>query len=306
MALPTDPAHSLRVLISGASGLIGTPLVTRLRSRGHEVHVLVRRQPRDATEHQWDPAAGDIDQKIVDHVDAVINLSGASIAKLPWTPAHKRAILQSRLDATGTIVGAIAQSPTPPQSLIQASAVGFYGNRGNQELTEESAAGSGFLAEVTTAWEAATEALSASATRVALARTGLVIATGGAMAPLRLQTLLGVGGPIGTGEQWWPWISLSDEVDALVFLLENDELSGAFNLAGPTPATSKEVTKALAELMKRPHWLGLPQFAVSLLLGEAGRELLLASQKVLPTRLHQAGFRFSHSTINEALQATLN
>lgn len=303
MALAHDPAETVRVLISGASGLIGTPLKERLRIRGHDVHVLVRREPHDATEHRFDPATGGIDQGIVDHVDAVINLSGASIAKLPWTTAHKRAILDSRTDATNTIVGAITDSPTPPQSLIQASAVGFYGDRGEEELTENSEPGSGFLAEVTQAWEGATTPLEGSSTRVALARTGLVIAQGGAMTPLRLQTMLGVGGAIGSGRQWWPWISLRDEVDALVFLVENQKLSGAFNLAGPTPVISREVTKTLAHMMKRPHWLGLPEFAVKLLLGEAGRELLLASQKVIPTALVDAGFEFSDKTIADALSS---
>jgi len=303
MALPQNPAETLRVLVSGASGLIGTPLLERLRSRGHDVHVLVRREPHDATEHRFDPATGQIDQGIVDHVDVVINLSGASIAKLPWTAAHKRAILDSRIDATGTIVGAIKESPTPPHSLIQASAVGFYGDRGEEELSENSEPGSGFLAEVTQAWEGATTPLEGSSTRVALARTGLVIAQGGAMAPLRLQTMLGVGGAIGSGRQWWPWISLRDEVDALVFLVENQKLSGPFNLAGPTPAISREVTQTLAHMMKRPHWLGLPEFAVKLLLGEAGRELLLASQKVIPTALADAGFEFSDKTVADALSS---
>ncbi|MEX2441037.1 MAG: TIGR01777 family oxidoreductase, partial [Pontimonas sp.] len=202
----------------------------------------------------------------------------------------------------GTIVRAIKDSPTPPQSLIQASAVGFYGDRGEEELTEDAVAGSGFLAEVTQAWEDATAALEGSSTRVALARTGLVIAQGGAMAPLRLQTMLGVGGAIGSGRQWWPWISLRDEVGALVFLLEHAELSGPFNLAGPSPVISREVTQTLAQMMKRPHWLGLPEFAVKLLLGEAGRELLLPSQKVIPHNLTAAGFEFDDQTIEQALK----
>jgi len=305
MALPQNPAQTLRVLLSGASGLIGTPLKKQLRLRGHDVHVLVRREPADATEHRFDPATGQIDQGIVDHVDVVVNLSGASIAKLPWTAVHKRAILDSRIDATSTIVGAINNSPTPPHSLIQASAVGFYGDRGEDDLTEDSAAGSGFLAEVTQAWEEATTPLTGSSTRVALARTGLVIAQGGAMAPLRLQTMLGVGGAIGSGRQWWPWISLRDEVDALVFLVEHQELSGPFNLTGPTPAQAREVTQALARALRRPHWLGLPEFAVKLLLGEAGRELLLASQKVIPHNLTLAGFEFDDQTIDQALTQAL-
>ena len=305
MAPSAEPATTLRVLISGASGLIGTPLVERLRERGHEVHVLVRREPRDASEHRWDPATGTIEQGIVDHVDAVINLSGASIAKLPWTASHKRAILDSRISATTTLVDAIKASASPPAHLIQASAVGFYGSRGEDDLSEEAASGEGFLAEVTRAWEAATDPLHDTSTRVAIARTGLVIGEGGALAPLRLQTMLGVGGPIGSGQQWWPWISLRDEVDALVFLLEQPALEGPYNLAGPTPARAKDVTQALARAMKRPHWLGLPEFAVKLLLGEAGRELLLSSQKVLPNRLVEAGFEFSDDTVQSALSQVI-
>ena len=225
---------------------------------------------------------------------------------MPWTASHKRAILDSRIDATTTLVDAILASPSPPQHLVQASAVGFYGSRGDDELGEDASSGEGFLADVTRAWEAATAPLLKASTRVAFARTGLVIGDGGALAPLRLQTMLGVGGPIGSGNQWWPWISLRDEVGALVFLLEHPDLEGAFNLSGPTPARASEVTKALAQAMKRPHWLGLPEFAVKLLLGEAGRELLLASQKMLPDRLTKAGFEFSDSTITGAIEQAVS
>lgn len=302
MALSSTPAKTLRVLISGASGLIGTPLVQTLRSRGHEVHSLVRKRPTDASEHQWDPSNGHVDQDLIDYVDAVINLSGASISRIPWTSGWKKAILESRIQATKTLATAMRRSPTAPSALIQASAVGFYGHRGDEELTEQSDSGDGYLAEVTRAWEQATSELEESTTRVVYARTGLVIARGGAMAPLRLQTLLGVAGRIGKGTQWWPWISLRDEVNALVFLLEHEELSGVFNLAGPTPATATDVTTELAHQLGRPHWLGLPEFAVKWVLGEAGRELLLASQKVIPQKLRMAGFEFTHQTIDEAIR----
>lgn len=302
MALSSTPAKTLRVLISGASGLIGTPLVQTLRTRGHEVHTLVRRPPTDATEHQWDPTSGQVDQELIDYVDAVVNLSGASISRIPWTPGWKKAILESRIQATTTLATAISNSSTPPSTLLQASGVSFYGPAGDSELSEDSPAGEGFLATVAQAWEKATDVLHDTDTRVLFARTGLVIARGGAMAPLRLQTLVGVAGKIGKGSQWWPWIGLRDEVDALVFLLEHEELSGAFNLAGPTPATATDVTQELARQLRRPHWLGLPEFAVKVLLGEAGRELLLASQKVIPSKLRLAGFEFTHKTIDQALK----
>ena len=290
----------LTVLISGASGMIGRALRQELIAKGHSVHTLVRREPTDSSEHRWDPYAGTIDQAIVDYADAVVNLSGASLSRIPWTPAHKKLVLHSRQQAAQTLGQAIAASASPPHTLLQASAVGIYGNRGESELTEQSPPGDGFLASVTTQWEAAAAPIESKKTRVVYARTGLVIAKTGAMAPLRLQTFLGVAGPIGSGRQWWPWISYRDEIRALVFLLEQQQLAGPFNLVGPTPATAREVTQALARLMKRPHWLGLPTWAVKLM-GEAGPEILLSSQKITPARLLEAGFRFEHQTIDEAI-----
>lgn len=293
--------HTLTVLISGASGLIGRALSAELRERGHSVHTLVRRMPSSSEEHHWDPAAGVIDSDALEGVDVVVNLSGASIGKIPWTPAYKKEILNSRVSATATLVQAINDARTPPTALVQASAVGFYGDRGDQPVDEETSAGTGFLADVVLAWEK--EAVKASpGVRVALARTGLVVATSGAMAPLKLQTLLGVAGPVGGGAQWWPWVSLRDEVRALVHLIESSDSSGVYNLVGPEPARSLEVTKTLARLMKRPHWLGLPRFAVSTLMGEAGRELLLTSQRVAPTRLLAEGFEFLDHTVDSALR----
>lgn len=299
--MPDVADTSLTVVISGASGLIGSALTAHLRDRGHTVHTLVRKGPSGPTEHQWDPRAGEVDSGLIARCDVVVNLSGASIGKIPWTAAYKREILQSRLDATNTLVRAISAIDTGAPALVQASAVGFYGDRGEENLDEESASGSGFLADVTRAWEEPAWALS-STTRVALARTGLVIARGGAMAPVRLQTLLGVAGPVGRGNQWWPWISLRDEVRALCHLVESDEAVGAYNLAGPASARSLEVTKTLATLMKRPHWLGLPALAINTLMGEAGRELLLSSQRVVPAQLLADGFNFLDETVTDALR----
>lgn len=292
--------EGLSVLVAGASGLIGTQLTAELAKKGHSVYRLVRSTPRDATEYQWDPSEGSIEPGVLDHIDVVVNLSGASIGKIPWTKKYKDLILQSRLSATRTLVRAITEAANPPSALIQASAVGFYGDRGNEELTEDSSQGEGFLADVCIAWESETSSLPDSV-RVAIARTGLVIARGGAMAPLRLQTMLGAAGPIGSGNQWWPWISLHDEVQALVYMIENPLMKGAYNLTAPAPVTSQEVTKELARQMGRPHWLGLPSLAINALMGEAGRELLLSSQKVHPTRLEQAGFSFDDTTIDQAI-----
>ena len=292
--------EGLSVVIAGASGLIGTQLAAELAKKGHSVYRLVRTTPRDATEYQWNPSDGSIQSGVLDHIDVVVNLSGASIGKIPWTKKYKDLILHSRLSATRTLVRAITEAQHPPRALVQASAVGFYGDRGDEELTEDSSRGDGFLADVCIAWESETSSLPESV-RVAIARTGLVIARGGAMAPLRLQTMLGAAGPVGSGEQWWPWISLHDEVRALVYMVENPLMKGAYNLTAPTPAPSREVTRELARQMGRPHWLGLPTLAINALMGEAGRELLLSSQKVQPTRLEQAGFHFEDTTIDQAI-----
>ena len=292
--------EGLSVLIAGASGLIGSRLTTELGHKGHSVYRLVRSAPTDATEYHWNPAEGRLDPGVLDHIDVVVNLSGASIGKIPWTKNYKDLILQSRLSATRTLVRAINEAGNPPSALIQASAVGFYGDRGDEALTEDSSRGDGFLADVCIAWESEASSVPDSV-RVAIARTGLVIARGGAMAPLRLQTMLGAAGPVGSGKQWWPWISLHDEVQALVYMVENPLMKGAYNLAAPTPASSQEVTEELARQMGRPHWLGLPAIAINTLMGEAGRELLLSSQKVQPTRLEQAGFSFDDETIDQAI-----
>jgi uncharacterized protein len=291
----------LRVVISGASGMIGRPLQRLLRDQGHAVHTLVRRTPQDASEHQWNPETGEIESGILDHVDVVVNLSGASIGKIPWTSGYKSTILTSRITATDTLARAIRDAATPPSLLVQGSAVGFYGDRGDEKLSEESPQGAGFLAEVVHEWEAAAQPAASDATRIAYARTGLVVGKGGAMAPLQLQTALGVGGPIGSGRQWWPWISLHDEVRALAHLSTHQSADGIFTLVAPTPATAKDLTTELARHMRRPHWLGLPTAAISLLMGEAGRELLLSSQHISAERLMATGFRFDDVTLSAAI-----
>jgi uncharacterized protein (TIGR01777 family) len=265
----------------------------------------VRRDPSGPDEHAFDPAAERVEQGIIDHADVVVNLSGASIGKIPWSEKHKDLILTSRVTATRTLARAIARSDTPPAVFISASAVGFYGSQGDADITEDSPAGDDFLAEVTGAWEDEAQAAASPSTRVVLPRTGLVVAGGGAMAPLRLQTALGVGGKIGPGSQWWPWVSLWAVVRALVFLASHPDASGPYNLVGPTPATATELTRALAHLMRRPHLVGLPSFAIRGLMGEAGEHLLLSSQKVHPSRLRDTGFSFEDVTVVDALARML-
>ena len=302
--LPSD-ARERRILLAGASGMIGIPLRRSLVEAGHVVHTLVRRAPQGPSEHQWDPDAGTIDSGIIDHIDVVINLSGASIGKIPWTKRHKNLIMSSRVNATRTLATAITQAAKTPSLLIQGSAVGFYGDRGDEELTEFSPRGPGFLADVVEAWEAEAQVASSQKTRVCFARTGLVVGRGGALAPLALQTRLGVGGNIGSETQWWPWISLHDEVRALSYLVTHDTDQTLFNLVGPTPATATDLTKELARALRRPHLLGLPTIAIKALMGEAGEELLLSSQRVINQRLDIIGFRFDDVTIADAIARML-
>ena len=306
MAGGSSPAETgLTVAIAGGSGLIGLALQRALVSAGHSVHRFVRRSPAGPDEHAFDPLSGTVDQGIIDHADVVVNLSGASIGKIPWTRSHKNLILSSRVQSTTTLAEAIARSDSPPKVFVSASAVGVYGSAGDTELTEDSPAGDDFLAGVTVAWEEAAEAAS-TVTRVVFPRTGLVVGNGGAMVPLKLQTALFVGGKTGPGSQWWPWISLHDEVRAIMHLIANDKTSGAYNLVGPTPAQSVEVTKTLAKLMRRPHLIGLPTFAIKTLMGEAGVHLLLSSQKISSQKLQDSGFVFDDVTIEDALKRMLS
>ncbi|TBN56452.1 TIGR01777 family protein [Glaciihabitans arcticus] len=295
----TEP---LRVLVSGASGFIGTELRRQLGAEGHTVLRLVRREPTTPDEFEWDPSSRMIDATVLDTVDAVINLSGAPLARFPWTRAYKRQILSSRVDATATLAEAILLSATPPKVLINGSAVGFYGDRPGIPVDETAPKGDGFLADVVDAWEQAAH-LADSATRVVTARTGLVVGPGGAFAPLSLATKFGLASRMGPGTQDWPWISLHDEAAALVHLLTS-ELSGPVNLAGPVPATSEQVTRAMARALHRWHPLVIPTIAIRTALGEAGVALLLKANKQVPSALLNDGFEFRHSTIDDAIAAT--
>lgn len=291
----------MRVLIGGASGTIGTELQRQLRADGHEVLTLVRRKPAHENEFAWAPDSRVLDFRILDTVDAVVNLSGASIARIPWTRGYRREILESRVQATRALAEAMSMASTPPAVFLSGSAVGVYGDRPGERLTEASPAGEGFLAEVVQAWEEAAS-LAPEATRTVFLRTGLVVGPGGAMTPLRLLTALGAAARIGTGGQHWPWISLYDEAAAIRHLLTS-RVSGAVNLAGPTPSTSDRMTRALASAMRRWHLFALPERLIGLGMGDAGRELLLASQKVVPAKLLDDGFVFRDQTVEDAIAA---
>lgn len=299
---PTAPER-LTVLISGASGMIGSELTRQLLSEGHDILRLVRHAPTSPDEFHWAPTSHMLDFSVLDRVDAVINLSGASISRLPWTSGYKREILDSRVQATQTITDAMRMASAPPRILLNASAVGYYGDRPGEELTEESARGEGFLADVVERWEQAAH-LAPESTRVVTFRTGLVLGDGGALKPLLPLTKLGLSGPLGGGAQVWPWISLYDEAAAIRHLLTST-LSGPVNLAGPEAATANEVMSTLAQQLHRPFKLPVPEKIIELALQDAGQELLLSSQQLVPQRLLDDGFVFRHRTVAEALEWVL-
>ena len=302
---PIAKDSRLRVLVAGASGLIGTELVQQLTAAGHTVQRLVRRPPRGEHEFSWAPDAKIIDFRLLESVDAVINLSGASLNRIPWTTRYKEQILRSRVKATQALVEAMTMSSSPPPIFLSSSAVGFYGDRPGETLTEESPRGSGFLADVVAEWEGAAR-LAPAKTRTVLLRTGVVLAPGGgALQPLQLATRFGLGSTVGHGTQHWPWIALHDEAAAIVHLLTS-AIEGPVNLAGPTPATSEDITRRLAADMHRPHVLKLPEAIVGVGMGEMGRELLLPSQKVVPAKLEADGFVFRFRTSDDAIDAALS
>jgi uncharacterized protein (TIGR01777 family) len=292
-----------RIAITGSTGLIGEALAVSLAGDGHRIVRLVRDAARAGAEDVvWDPARGTIDAGRLEGADAVVHLAGEPIGASRWTPETKRAILDSRVQGTGLIARTIAGLDTPPAVLVSSSAVGVYGDREDEELTEESEHGDDFLAEVCIAWEAAADPARAAGVRVVHPRTGVVIAKDGPLIDkVELPFRLGVGGRVGSGRQYVPWISLADEVAALRFLIDT-QLEGPVNLVGPVPATNAELTSALGTVLRRPTLLPIPTFAIRLLYGEMGATLATVSQRVLPARLLAAGFTFQHTTILAALR----
>ena len=289
----------MRVLISGASGLVGTEMARQLREDGHEPLRLVRREAKAADEVSWDPSKGQIDSQIMETIDAVVNLAGATTGRIPWTPKYKQEIVSSRLDSTRTLVTAINRAGNPPKVLISGSASGFYGEGGSTWLSEESPKGTGFLSDLAHNWEQ--EAMKARA-RVVLIRTTLVMSrTKGALGPLMPLLKLGIGGPLGSGKQFWAWINLVDEVAAIIHLITTSSASGAFNLTAPEPATCEEMIVGLGKAIKRPTFFRIPEFAMKLFIGEAAQELLLVSQKMTANKLLASGFRFRYPDLKSSI-----
>jgi len=290
----------MRVLISGASGLVGSEVARQLKAAGHEPIKLVRRPISGPDEVEWNPAAGVLPADLMDNIDAVVNMAGATTGKIPWTKKYKQEIVASRIDSTRTLVKAMAAAKNPPKVFVSGSASGFYGDSGDKVLTESDPKGSGFLSDLANQWEQ--EALKApSGVRVVLARTTMVMSRQlGALGRLLPLIKLGVGGPLGSGKQWWAWISQVDEAAAIIHLINTPSATGAFNLTAPEPATCKDIVVALAKELKRPAIVPVPAFALKMILGEAATELLLCSQNMSAEKLLATGFKFQHPTLRSA------
>ena len=290
----------MRVLIAGASGLIGSALSERLRQGGHDVRGLVRREPRGSGEYRWNPPAGEIDERAFEGVDAAVNLCGAPLFPARWSGMRKQQLGDSRIDPTEVLAEAVAGHGVGV--LVNASAVGYYGDPGSSIVDESAPPGRGFLAELCVRWEAATAG--AGDARVVKIRSGLVLSRrGGLLATLRPLFLLGLGGRLGSGSQYMPWISLEDETGAIIHALEHDELSGPVNLTGPEPATNAEFTRALGQSVHRPAPWRVPGFALKAVLGQAAEEMALMGQQAVPAALQSAGYEFRHPTLESALAA---
>jgi uncharacterized protein (TIGR01777 family) len=285
---------------------VGRALQALLRQRGHEVRSLVRRSTLREDEVTWHPERGESPHEAVAWADAVVSLNGASLAALPWTRRYRRLILESRVTTTRLLARTIAAVQPGPRVWVSASAAGVYGDRPGESLTETSARGTGFLAEVVTAWEDAT-APATRTSRVVLARTGVVLSpAAGVLAPLQRLARYGLGGRIGSGRQHWPWISLDDETHAIVHLMESSALSGPVNLASPVPATATDITRAVARAWHRPHIVPAPAWVLRALFGDAARDLLLADQRVQPARLLDEGiFRVGQVDVAAAVTAAV-
>jgi uncharacterized protein (TIGR01777 family) len=289
-----------RVAITGASGLIGSALSAFLSARGDDVKHLVRREPRARYEISWDPASLKLNPGDLSGLTAVVHLAGAGVGEHRWTPSYKQEILDSRVNGTATIATALAKLGEPI-ALVSGSAIGGYGDRGDEILTEDSETGEGFLADVVRAWEAATAPASDSGLRVAHARTGLVLTPhGGAMKRVLPLARLGLAGPLGTGRQYWSWITLRDELRALAHLIDHD-IVGPVNLVSPQPLRQAEVMKALGEQLSRPALLPAPALALKVYLGEFAADIL-ASAYIRPGVLTATGFEFEHHTIGSAMR----
>jgi uncharacterized protein (TIGR01777 family) len=292
----------MRVLISGASGLVGTELQSQLLALGHTPVVLVRGEATKPNEVHWNPATGELDHTVLEDIDAIVNMAGATTGKLPWTKKYKKELIESRINSTKTLVQAMAKVTNKPKVLVSGSASGIYGDSGDALLNETAPRGEGFLADLATAWER--EAMKApSGVRVVLARTTMVLSREkGALGRLLPILRAGVGGKLGNGKQWWAWISLPDEARAIIHLINTPTASGPYNLTAPEPATCKQLVKELGKALGKPTIIPVPAFALKLAFREGAQELLLCSQKMSADRLLATGFEFKHPTLKGACE----
>lgn len=290
----------MRVLISGATGLIATELAKQLKAQGHTPVCLVRRQPVSPDEVFIDTEKGQFDQSVMNSIDAVVNLAGATTGKIPWTKKYMQEIVDSRIKTTRLLVQAINQASNPPKVLVSGSASGIYGDRGDEWLDEDSGKGTGFLSDLAFQWEQ--EALKAN-TRVVLIRTTMVMSKKlGALGKLLPLIKLGVGGALGSGKQWWAWISLEDQARAIIHLIENEATQGAYNITAPEPATCEQIIHALGKALHRPTFFRVPSWLMKLVIGVAAEELLLCSQKMSAEKLIKSGYKFNHPTLREVVE----
>lgn len=292
----------MRVVVAGASGFLGGHIVRALTGRGDDVTTLVRRAPRSATEHAWSPDAGVLPAAALEGADAVINLCGAGVGDRRWTKARKALLRTSRIQPTRLLAAACARQGVPV--LLGASAVGYYGDRGDDTVTESDGPGDSFLARLCVEWESAAFSAVGTGTRVVAMRTGLMVGPDGGMLPrLRLLTKAMLGGRLGSGRQWWPWMSVADYTAAIAFLLDGD-VAGPVNMTAPNPVTNAEFTAQLASVLHRPAPWVIPGFAARVALGEFAGEIL-SGQRALPTVLTSAGYRFLHQDLATALRANV-
>jgi hypothetical protein len=297
----------MKLLISGSHGLVGKALVKSLEAGGHEIFRLVRHAPVSDSEIEWSPDRYSIALARLEGFDAVVHLAGESIASGRWDEDKKRKIRESRLKGTKLLSDALANLARPPKTLISASAIGYYGNRGEELLTETSPPGNDFLAGVCVEWENATEHATAKGIRVVNTRFGIILACeGGALAKMLTPFRMGVGGKIGSGKQWMSWIALDDVVGGIEHVLVRETVKGPINFVAPNPVRNAEFTKTLGRVLSRPAIFPIPAFGVRLMFGEMADALLLSSQRVEPKRLNEAGYQFSYSVLEAALKHVLS
>ncbi len=299
----------MKILISGASGLVGTHLIPTLTAKNYDVYKLVRKTPRGADEIEWDAEKGfsESEQAKLENFDVVVHLAGDNVASENWSAEKKRKIKESRTVGTRVLVDALKRCKSAPKHFISASAIGFYGDRQSEILTEESAKGAGFFPEVCDEWEREAKRAEEFGARVVRMRIGVVLAKdGGALEKMLTPFKFGVGGTIGSGKQWMSWIALDDIISIINFFIEDETLHGAFNLTAPNPATNREFTKTLGAVLNRPTVLPIPAFAIKLMFGEMGETLLLEGARVLPKRLQDAGYRFQFVDLESAMRGVLD